>query len=50
MRGEVEVLINLRDRRCVIRACSLPTLALPCIFGMDSLKAFGVFVNFARGT
>ncbi|XP_011701743.1 PREDICTED: uncharacterized protein LOC105458270 [Wasmannia auropunctata] len=48
VRGETEVPITLGGRTRNLRVCSLPTLALPCILGMDFLAAFGIVVNFVQ--
>ncbi|KAL6419699.1 hypothetical protein ACFW04_011264 [Cataglyphis niger] len=47
IKGELEVPIKLRHRVESLKVYALPTLALPCILGVDFLSMFGIGVNFA---
>ncbi|XP_011869763.1 PREDICTED: uncharacterized protein LOC105563055 [Vollenhovia emeryi] len=47
IRGEIEIPFTIRHRTKPLRVCALPTLALPCIIGIDALSLFGIGVDFA---
>lgn len=47
IRREIELPLTLRHRSKSLRVYALPTLALPCIIGVDFLLLFGIGVNFA---
>jgi len=47
IRGEIELPLTIRHRTKSLRVYALPTLALPCIIGIDFLSLFGIGVNFA---
>ncbi|XP_070155191.1 uncharacterized protein [Polyergus mexicanus] len=47
IKGEIEIPITLRHQVKSLKVYALPTLALPCIIGVDFLSVFGIGVNFA---
>src|SRR5436190_161936 len=48
IRGEIKLPITVRGQTKSLIVSALPTLALPCILGMDFLSLFKIGVNFSR--
>ncbi|KAL6421183.1 hypothetical protein ACFW04_013736 [Cataglyphis niger] len=48
IKGELEVPIKLRHRVESLKVYALPTLALPCILGVDFLSMFGIGDSLGR--